>query len=175
MRCFAVGFGDMLFNLNDIETGKTVEKECHFPTSAIEAVAGPVQLRAVRATLRFRRDPLGFVVHYRIHANAGLACVRCGGTFWQDVTSEDWVSLRQQHPQGDHVILADAEMNVRFITSLSFDIARFVEENLELDLPAYPRHREDDPACLASGPRVDPHRRATSSPFAVLSKYLDTK
>jgi uncharacterized metal-binding protein YceD (DUF177 family) len=136
----------------------------------IETANGPVALEKVTAELRFRTDPLGYVVKYEIRAEALTDCVRCAEPLRMPLRLVDEVSLRVKQPQDNHIVLNNSEMNVRFITDTRFDMNTFIEEAIELELPPYPRHAEGDAHCNESG--ADEGQQE-GSPFSVLSKLLD--
>ena len=161
----------MLFQLDTLQTKKNVTREISLAREEIGTNAGKTVVEDIQASLRFRHDPMGYVVHYKVTARAAMPCSRCGEMVSQRVEGNDWVSLRNFQPQESHVNLDDAQMNVRFITSLKFDMVAFIVEAIELELPTYPRHEETDPKCNIADSEAQT-LQAPSSPFSKLSRYL---
>ena len=163
----------MLFNLGDIQPDKPVVREVDIESQTFESVSGPVQLRDIHAELRFRLDPMGYLVRYNVNARAETDCVRCGQNLTREISVSDLVSLRTKQPEPGHVILSNSEMNVRFLTELKLDLDTFVVELTELEIPAYPRHEEDDAACKGYDADDQETQTKEASPFQALSKLLD--
>ena len=162
----------MLFHLDTLQTNKIVTREISLEREEIGTNAGKTVVEEIQANLRFRTDPLGYVVHYKVTARATMPCSRCGEPVSQRVEGTDWVSLRNFQPRESHVNLDDAEMNVRFITSPKFDMYAFIVEAIELELPTYPRHDGADPRCHPAGNESQQAPQKPSSPFSKLSRYL---
>jgi len=162
----------MLFHLDTLQTKKTITREISLEREEIGTNAGDTVLEDIHADLRFRIDPLGYVVHYQVSARATLPCSRCGEGISQQVEGKDWVSLRTFQPQESHVNLDDAEMNVRFIASPEIDLIEFIVEVIELELPTYPRHDDADPKCNAACKALQQTPQKPASPFSKLSRYL---
>ena len=161
----------MLFRLDQIHPGKTVRKDLELNDESLKTLAGTVTVSSVAAQLKFRTDPQGYVMHYDVTANAEPACIRCGEMAPTKIEASDWISLRTQQPEDATVVLNDSEMNVRFIYEPALDLREFVLELIELELPSYPRHQEEDPNC--QDVETSHEDEDNSSPFQVLSKFLD--
>jgi uncharacterized metal-binding protein YceD (DUF177 family) len=157
--------------LDEIQPNKTISRTLVLERLEIED--GAIVLRDLTAELHFRRDPLGYVLRYDVRGQADMKCIRCNGPLTEELCVQDWVSLRLQQPEEHHIVLNDSEMNVRFIADHSFDMTRFVTEAVELALPDYPRHEEDDSACSTGFPEDPVLEEAKASPFQELSRYLD--
>ena len=160
----------MLFRLDEVKLGKVVHKDVNLDRNEIATAIGPVILEKVTAELRFRTDPLGYVVKYEIRAEALTDCVRCADPLRMPMRLVDEVSLRVKQPEDNHIVLNNSEMNVRFITDTLFDMNTFIEDAIELELPPYPRHAEGDARCMKSGAEKGQQK---GSPFSVLSELLD--
>ena len=162
----------MILKLEEVTPGKTLTRDLDYSRETIQAMMGDIDLEGIRAHLQFRTDPLGHTVHYRIHAQAKPACIRCGQPVDLDVSANDWLSLRTQHPNEDHVVLDASEMNVRFLEQPVLDLREFILETIELALPDYPRHEDGHPGCASD---EDAGSEDKASPFEALSKYLEPK
>ncbi|CAM2066987.1 DUF177 domain-containing protein [Sulfidibacter corallicola] len=162
----------MLVNLGILQSDKPLFREHQWPHLEWQTSSGKAGFEDVTASFRFRTDPLGYVLYFQVKANVTLSCNRCGGPLRLPVEVSDWVSLRTKQPADAHVVLGGDEMNIRFITDLEFDVDNFVGEIIELEIPAYPRHAEDDPSCEIQ-PREEPEEPPAASPFSVLEKFLD--
>lgn len=161
----------MLVNLAEIESKKPIHRDFEADVLEVQTVTEKVKVENVRGSFRIQVDPLGFLVKFQLEGQAHLTCIRSGEAFVQPINIEDWISLRTQAPQDQHLILGNSELNVRFIEDLTFDVDRFVAEVFELELPAYPR-REDD-AEDEDISVTETSEPSTTSPFNVLSKFLD--
>lgn len=173
MKCFAAGSGDIVINLAILQSDKPLNRDCEWSRMEWETSAGLAVFHDVKCSFRIRTDPMGYVVKYEVEAKADIPCIRCGQPLHLAVKQTDWVSLRTRHPEDAHVILGDDELNIRFIEKPSFDEEQFVGEVIELELPTYPRHEEEHSSCKMSNQEHQEELDA-SSPFSVLSKYLDT-
>ena len=162
----------MLVKLAEIEPKKPLHRTFEAEALKVQTVTQEVKVEDVTASFRFQVDPLGFLVKFQLRGRAELTCIRSAEPFWQEINVEDWISLRVTEPNDHHVVLGNAEMNVRFIEDLNFDVARFVAELIELELPAYPRREGSDTEDEVSEAASDESSTA-SSPFSVLSKFLD--
>ncbi len=160
----------MLFRLEEVQPGKTVTREIALEEASIEMLSGKAVFTNIQGEFKCQCDPMGYVIHYRATAHVTTPCIRCGETLEKDIVASDWVSLRTSQPEDSHIVLGDAEMNVRFIPNQTLDMNAFALEVVELELADYPRHEEGDPACKAIAPEVVEEK---SSPFNVLSKFLD--
>jgi uncharacterized metal-binding protein YceD (DUF177 family) len=158
----------MLFRLDELQQGKTVTRDVDLENAEVETDLGPVVFSDVHAHLKFRLDPLGYVVHYTARGKVTSPCVRCTNPVTHEVETEDWVSLRTRHPEEGHLVLDKAEMNVRFIDDTSFDVREFILEVIELEAPDFPRHEEGDPECMALVAVAE----TENAPFSALGKLL---
>ena len=163
----------MLFRLDAVQSGKDVVKTLNFEKEFIERPSGTICVENVSATLKFRTDPLGFVVKYEIRADVSVDCVRCAEPVSTTIHKSDWLSLRPAQPKEGHIMLANAEMNVRFLENLRFDMADFTKEIIELEISPYPRHEAGSAECRPSSADNEPVPDH-ASPFSVLSKFLDS-
>lgn len=161
----------MLFRLDELKSGKEVAKTVHFENEEIEIPSGTAKIVSAQSELTFRTDPMGYLVKHKTQAKVNLGCVRCGEDLLTEVASTDWLSLRIQQPDESHILLNNAEMNVRFISDLDFDLVPFVCELIEFELPSYPRHEDGDQSC-ASVLAASNEANASPSPFDALSKFL---
>ncbi len=161
----------MRINLAELRPGKPKTRNLELDRAEAQTASGPVGIRDLRAEFRFGLDPLGYVVRYRLRASADMTCVSTGKPVAATIDVADWISLRVQHPKDAHVVLDEAQMNVRFIESTELDIDGFALEIVELELPVYPRHPDAD---AAASEAVGGERTADGdSPFAALAKLLD--
>ena len=160
----------MLFRLELVQPGKTSERELDLEEVRIQQMTGETVAKDIHAEFRFRIDPMGFVVHYKVKSEVESACVRCGSLLTRKIESSDWISLRTQQPQDGHVILEQSEMDIRFLDDDTINLEDLAIECIEMELPDYPRHEDGDPECLSSESLESVEK---SSPFDVLSKFLD--
>lgn len=160
----------MLFRLDSVPTGKIVHKEIELEKAELDTNSGPVALKKFHAALSFQTDPLGYVVKYKIRADARAGCVRCGTPMEFQIETSDWISLRVRQPEDSHIVLDNSEMNVRFITDTELDMSTFTKEIIELELPPYPKHNEGEADCKLQAAE---ETESASSPFGVLGKLLD--
>lgn len=161
----------MLFRLDELKSGNEVVKTVDFTNEKIDTSIGETTIVEAHCELTFRTDPIGYVVKHNTKARVETACVRCGDDLLTDVVKTDWISLRIQQPEENHILLNNAEMNVRFITELDFDYEQFARELIELEIPSYPRHEETDSNCLSVLEETN-EANGESSPFDALSKFL---
>jgi len=161
----------MRLNLAEIRPGKTSKRHVSIEGARLETAGGAAEVRDIDADLRFGLDPLGYTVHYRVSARAEASCVATGKPVTFDIAVDDWLSLRTRHPEGSHVVLDDAEMNVRFITSDTLDLEAFVLEIVELEIPAYPRHPDADRMAAETQAAGD-EEADMDSPFSALARML---
>ena len=158
----------MLFRLDELQPGKTIAKTFESARAELETALGKLVITGITAHLKFRLDPLGYVVHYEAQAKVEAPCVRCGQPVTTQVKATDWVSLRTRQPEEGHLILDKSEMNVRFIADSEFDVEEFILETIELATPDFPRHEALNPACqVDEEPNV-----AEDSPFSSLARLL---
>ena len=164
----------MLFNLEEIQPGKPIDQEMHLEGEVMKTVSGEAVLDQITARIRFQTDPLGYVIHYDVNATTHMPCIRCAEDLDVKVDLSDWISLRVKQPGEGHLVLDDAEMNVRFITSPRFDIKAFILEVIELELPGYPRHEDGETRCIipVEGSEAEVEEKKPS-PFDALSKLLE--
>ena len=163
----------MLINLDEIQPHKPLHREFDLDRDELTTLGGKVVMEGIRASFQFRIDPLGYLVHYKVRASAHAPCVRCSQSLACPVDVADWVSLRTVHPEQSHVVLDDSEMNVRFIQGPKFDMRSFVKEIIELELPVYPRHDDNEPECQKLFAQEKGLSQQDGSPFNALSKYLE--
>jgi uncharacterized metal-binding protein YceD (DUF177 family) len=161
----------MLLRLETIDPGKPLIRELELSRETIKTVTGDVEVRDVRAVLRFQTDPSGYITHYEIKALVEMSCIRCSGLISEEITTSDWVSLRTRQPRESHIVLASTEMNIRFLEQPELDLNRFVLETIELEISDYPRHEEGHPSCLEPMGSKDPDPE--KSPFDSLSEFLN--
>lgn len=161
----------MHFHLDELQKGKEVLRELDLQREEIQTSSGTAIVQNLTAQLRFRIDPLGYVVKYCVRADVHTECIRCAGLLQLEVNKTDWISLRVQQPEDGHILLDNSEMNVRFITDKKINLDSMALEVVDLALPSFPRHAENDAACTAE-PVSQGQEEPKSSPFDVLSKYL---
>jgi len=161
----------MHFHLDELQTGKEVQHELNLEREEIQTRSGVIIVQNLKAQLRFRMDPLGYVVKYTVRADAQCDCTRCGQSLQLEVDTEDWLALRVQQPEENLILLDNSEMNVRFIADKNVDLQSLVLEAVDLALPSFPRHEDDSSECLSEEAATG-SEEPKSSPFDVLSKYL---
>ena len=165
----------MKVDTSDITKDKPFHHQGGFSQLQIATAASTHEAKNVSYDVRILPDPAGFAMKYRFQAQVSMECVRCGGPMTQDVSGEDWLALRTQHPDASHVVLSDSNMNVRFLPEPVFELDAFVIEMIDLALPEYPRHNpEADADCVVWGNKEEPQggSEAGNSPFAGLSDLL---
>lgn len=161
----------MRFRLDELQKGKEVVRDIDLEREEIQIASGTADVHNLKAQLKFRIDPMGYVVKYSVCAEVICACVRCAENLQLEVDKTDWISLRVQQPEEGHILLDNSELNVRFITDTTLDLTRLALEIVELELPTFPRHPEDTPSCL-TGLEGMGDEEERSSPFDGLSKLL---
>ena len=163
----------MLCELAELKPNETITEKFQWTAEEVGSDLGSITLDLVTGGLKISRNGTGFEVHYDLQATAAMECVRCSQPVPFHLNKSDWVSLRVEQPHQSHLVLNESEMNVRFIQDLSFDISAFVKEVIELELPAYPKHKTDDADCrLGKDPDLETSEE-TASPFQALSKLLE--
>jgi len=161
----------MHFHLDELQKGKEVLREFDLQREEIQTTSGTTVVQNLAAQLRFRQDPLGYVVKYMVRADVHCECIRCAGLLHLTVDKSDWMSLRVQQPEEGHILLDNSELNVRFITDKKVDLTSLALELVDLELPTFPRHPDHAPECIGEAV-TEGHEEPKSSPFDVLSKYL---
>jgi uncharacterized metal-binding protein YceD (DUF177 family) len=163
----------MLFRLDEIDQHQKVDKAITMDRREIRANAGPTVLTDVTAALQLsRRSKRSHEVAYRVTAHAEMGCVRCGEALTINVAESGSLAVTDQQPEESHVILSGGEMETRFLADPELDLEHLVLEICELSLPDYPKHENGCGSTLADAER-DETEVASSSPFQVLSQYLE--
>jgi len=165
----------MLFRLDEIQHDEKVEKTVTRDRWEHSVVAGTVVLEDVDATLVLcRRGKQAYEVAYRVSAGAEMTCGRCGDDLETRVSEEGTIAVTDRQPEASHVVLSSGDMDIRFLAEPELDLEHLVLEICELGLPDYPRHESCHGADHAdAGAESDETEVASSSPFQVLSEYLE--
>lgn len=165
----------MHFRLDELQKGKEVTREIDLEREEIRVSSGMAVVQNLLAQLKFRIDPLGYVVKYHVRATVHCDCIRCAGDLQLEMDITDWISLRVRQPEEGHLLLDNSELNVRFITDIQFDMKHFALEVVELEIPSFPRHDENAPECLAVNLEDETtlEEEKKASPFNVLSDLID--
>jgi len=161
----------MLVNLSEIEKNQTLTRHLEVEAMEVEAVSGVVKAKDLKAEFKFRIDPQGYLMSYQLTGKACVPCTRCGQEVIQELNYSDLLALRKKRPEEHHLVLNHSEMNVYFWDQPTIDLMRVLEEIIELELPAYPRHKSGDPKCQVAE-QEDPSEEK-QSPFGALAKYLN--
>ena len=165
----------MVFRLDEIEQNQKVEKAVAIDRHVIDAFAVEITLADVSAELTLsRRGKQAYEVTYRVSADAGMTCVRCGEPLSARVAEDGVIAVTDRQPDESHVVLSAAEMEVRFLAEPELDLDHLVLEICELGLPDYPKHDSCHGADLAdAGAEHGEAEVAPPSPFQALSRFLD--
>lgn len=158
--------------LSDIKPNETLETRIDGSSLPEEMRDSGVRVEALAFVARIRKHESGYRLAYEYQGEVRVGCCRCADPMRLPLRGSDLVFLQFQHPQSGHVVLNPADMNVKFIQGDSFDVARFAQEVIELDIPQFPRH--EDSSCTVPG-EIQPMDAVAElvSPFASLRSWVD--
>lgn len=171
MKCFADGVWGMLVHLENIDKNQILERHMDVAKLEVETVSGIIVVKNLTAEFKFRVDPQGFLMSYDISSVCEIPCTRCGQELEMPFKCSDLAALRKNQPEDQHLVLDRSEMNVFFLKDQAIDLMRVLEELIELELPAYPRHEAGEPQCVI--PNQEEEEAEKQSPFGSLAKFLD--
>jgi len=164
----------MLFELEELPKNESVTRTMTLGHREIPAFAGSVALEDIRATLDLRRRGKAFAVDYDVRATAETTCVRCDEPITIPLAEKATMAVRTEQPEASHILLGAGDMNVRFLGEPRLDLEHLVLEICELALPDYPRHQACEAEPEAASEEDDVAEAAPTSPFRVLSRFIDS-
>ena len=125
----------------------------------------------VVATVTFERDLNSMrLVKGQAEADVVLVCERCGAEFVQHLCLE--FVLTPDYERAKACNLLDKYEFIECNDVGKIDLYDLIEDGLILEVPSFPRHDEDDPACLRHGTQWsygDVAPEAKENPFAALA------
>lgn len=160
----------MLVNLSEIEKNQILSRQLDVAHMEVETESGIVQAHKLNVEFKFRQDPDGYLMSYECSGETNQPCIRCGKETIHQIAATDLLALRKRVPEDHHLVLDDSEMNVYFWEKPKVDLMEMLKEIIELEMPAYPRHPEGDPACELSV-QADTND-SEQSPFGSLARFL---
>lgn len=165
----------MIFDLNKIERGKPTQLQLNIPQHEMGDPSCPFQVEEGSLAVSIQEHPGGFFMKFEIRAQVQAPCSSCGQPMEFKVDSNGGVDLQLEQPQAHHVILKPGEMDIRFLKDPELDLIRFFDEQVEFELPQFPKH-PDEVNCLEKilpELSLDEEKNTESSPFSVLSSMLE--
>lgn len=162
----------------EIDLDKCITANARYDSARIELDAIPRLLKSVVrvegpvvATITFDRDLNSMrLVKGTAEADVVLVCERCNEEFVHHLCL-DFV-LTPDYERAKACNLLDKYEFIDFTDSGKIDLYDIIEDGLILEIPAFPRHDEDDPACSREGTSWsygEVAAEAKESPFAALA------
>jgi len=168
---------DLLVQLKDIEKGKPARYVLDVSTHLCGDPAFPIEVATgqLKTTIEDHRD--GYLLSYQIEAKVQAPCSSCGELLDFVVSSQGRLGLSLVQPEEGHVVLKPSDLDVRFLEEPQLDLQHFFDEQVELEIPQFPRHGDED-ACQRHYSEILETEKKTdeeSSPFSVLSSLLESE
>ncbi len=162
----------------EIDLDKCITANARYESARLELEAIPrlvesvVRLEGpVVATVSFERDLNSMrLVKGKVEADVILVCERCNEEFVHHLCLE--FVLTPDYERAKACNLLDKYEFIDCNDAGKIDLYDIIEDGLILEIPAFPRHEEDDPACSRTGSEwsygeVAPE--AKENPFAALA------
>jgi len=127
-----------------------------------------------------REVPEGYHLKYEMHAQIKAPCSTCGEDLEFEVDANGSLTLCLEQPNAHHIVLNADDLDVRFLKDETCDLLQLFDEQVELEMPLFPRH--NDKECKGvleyleqQNNRDEEESDHSGSPFAVLSSFIEKK
>ena len=166
----------MIFKLSEIDKGKPSRVELNIDPHSIGDPSFSTEVEVGSLSVSIQDHPGGYFLKFNLHAKVQSPCSSCGQLMSFEINSQGGIGLRLEHPQEQHVVLRPDEMDVRFLKDPEVDLLQFFDEQVELEMPQFPRHERVEQCTITVLPfleRDSDEGLPKNSPFAVLNSLLE--